>query len=258
MFYNFNQTGPGLPANLTKKEGFALYLDILYREFWGILALNFYFFLFCLPVFTIGASYAALCSVLIRMIRDVPVNPFEDFRIAFKENFKQSTGVFFIQVAIFFLMVLNFEFYTNVNPFALIILGVVALFLYLSGLYTVPILVSVKLSTKYVLKNSFFLMFLSIKYTLLSGLVNGLHLLFLIFLYPYSTPYFLLFAMSFLTFTTCFLAYYGIVKYCYQKEEGEDITPEETKPLTHAEEMAALDAELKAIQEEMATEENSD
>lgn len=248
IFYNFDQVGKGINPNEPKKEGLALYFDVIYREFWGILYLNILFFIACLPIVTIGAAYGALCSVFIRMIRDVPVDTFYDFKTAFKKNFKQSTLIFLIQGLTLILIAIAFEFYIRVNPFFHIPLGVACVLFGLMNMYLVPIAVSVDVPFGNIFKNSFFLLFLSLKMTILCGILNFLHLAMGTIMFPYSLSYFLLGGFIFLTFTTCFMTYLGISKYCYNKPEG-DSTDDETPPeLSHSDEMAQLEQELQELQ----------
>lgn len=259
IFYNFDQVGKGIDPNAPKKEGIALFFDILYREFWSILWLNLFFFVFSLPLFTIGASYSAVCAVMVKMVRDVPIDPFYEFRTAFNENFKQSTAVFFLQIAVIIILMINYQFYNMVNPYIHVVIGVIAVIFCFMNLYVVPLLVSVELPLKNILKNSFLLVFLDLKHSLLCALLTGLNLFVILFYFPYSFIYFTVVGFIFPTFITCFLTHYGIKKYCYIKE-GEELEEEipVSKPLTHTEEMELLQQELDSLQQEMEEEEEED
>lgn len=264
MFYNFDRPGKGIAPNTPKKEGIALFFDILYREFWAMVTLNFAFLAYCMPVFTIGASYAAMNSVLIKMIRDKPVDAFSDFRDAFKENFKQGTGIFILKVFVIAILVINFEFYSSFNPFLLIVLGVSTVLLSFINLYLVPVAVSVELPFKNVLKNSFYLTFLSIKYTLLSGLILGSASILGLLYFPYSMPLYFIFSCVFFPFVNCFLTYYGIKKYCYppteeelallrekEEKEKEEKEKKEQEEAAAAKELVDLDKEIEALDKEL-------
>lgn len=248
MFYKFDQVGKGIDPNAPKKEGFALFFDILYREFWSMAWLNLYFLLFCIPIFTIGASYAALCAVLVRMIRDKPVDPFYEFLKAFKANFKQSTAVYCFQIMACYLLLLNYFFYKEVNPSALPLLYVVGVLLAAANLYFIPILVSVDIPLNHIIKNGFFLSFLNLKHTVVGTILFLITTGLSIWCFPYSSSYFVLFGAVFSTFVTCFLTHYGIAKYCYPKEEGSEEVVEKVE--THEEEMARLDAEIELLKKE--------
>ncbi|MBR3077718.1 MAG: YesL family protein [Oscillospiraceae bacterium] len=57
-----------------------------------IIGANLMFVLFCMPVVTIGAAWAALDHVMLKTLRgDGVLNPFKQFWAGFKSNFKQAT-----------------------------------------------------------------------------------------------------------------------------------------------------------------------
>lgn len=57
-----------------------------------IIGANLMFVLFSLPVFTTGAAFTGLHTVMLKTLRgDGVVNPFKQFWIGFKTNFKQAT-----------------------------------------------------------------------------------------------------------------------------------------------------------------------
>ena len=65
-----------------------------------IIAANLMFVLFSMPVLTIGAAWAALDHVMLKALRgDGVLNPFKQFWIGFKTNFKQATIVWLIALA---------------------------------------------------------------------------------------------------------------------------------------------------------------
>ena len=62
-----------------------------------IIGANMMFVLFSIPVVTIGASYAGLYQVMLKTLRgNGVVNPFKQFWIGFKTNFRQATIVWVI------------------------------------------------------------------------------------------------------------------------------------------------------------------
>jgi uncharacterized membrane protein YesL len=57
-----------------------------------VIAANLMFILFSLPVVTTGASFVALYHVMLKTLRgDGVINPFKQFWIGFKSNFRQAT-----------------------------------------------------------------------------------------------------------------------------------------------------------------------
>lgn len=258
--FKFDQAGKGINPDAPRKEGFAWFLDILYREFFPMLGLNLIFLLYCLPIVTIGPAFVALNSLLMRMVRDKPVDVFRDFFPAFKENFKSGMVIFWVQVAVVWMFVINYRFYAVVNPSiqgALLLFGLI---LWMANLYLVPILVSVDLPFKHLVKNSIFLAFLNLKFSLPLLLVTVVSQMMNVFNFPYSLFPTLIFGNVFLTFIVCFYTYYGIEKYCYGTHEAEiqeeiqEKIDKKKKP-TGQEELDALDAEIEALKKQAEEEE---
>lgn len=66
-----------------------------------IIAANVMFMIFSLPVVTVGAAYVALYHVMFKTLRgDGVINPFKQFWIGFKTNFKQATIYWVVLLAL--------------------------------------------------------------------------------------------------------------------------------------------------------------
>lgn len=247
--FKFDQPGKGVHPDTPRKTGVAWFLDVLYREFWPMIGLNLLFVLYCIPIFTIGASYSAMCSILIRMLRDKPVDVISDFRLAFKENFKGGTKVFLIQMVILTIFLANYQFYGVMNPYIQGAIKVFGVLLILANLYFVPVLVSVELPLRHVFKNSFFLVFLNLKFTVVAGLIWVVTHCVNVYYIPYSFFPNILMGNVLLAYIVCALCYIGIEKYCYGGNEPEEEIPVET-PLSGAEELALLDEEIAALKKQ--------
>lgn len=65
-----------------------------------IMILNFMFLLFCIPVFTIGASFSAAYYMGYKMVKDEESYIAKGFCKAFKENFRQATIIWIIVLAV--------------------------------------------------------------------------------------------------------------------------------------------------------------
>ena len=66
-----------------------------------IIGANLMFVLFAMPVLTIGAAWVALDHVMLKTLRgDGVLNPFKQFWIGFKTNFKQATVAWLITLAV--------------------------------------------------------------------------------------------------------------------------------------------------------------
>jgi uncharacterized membrane protein YesL len=72
-----------------------------------LVILNFLFVLFCIPIFTIGASLTALYSVLLKMVKEEDGYIIKNFILSFKKNFTQSTIIWFIMLAAGGLLLIN-------------------------------------------------------------------------------------------------------------------------------------------------------
>lgn len=216
---NFDRPGRGIDPDAPPKTGFALFLDIIYREFWAMMGLNLLFVLYCLPVVTIGASFAAMNQILVRMIRDKPVDVIPDFRLAFRENFKNATVIWVIQVVIVLILLVNYQFYREYNSAMLTVTFAMGGFLGFVNLYLMPLLVSVDLKLKHVLKNSVLLVFANLKFTILAGLICFFTHAISLWYFHYAIFINIFFGWTFLTYIVCFLCYLGIEKYCYTTED---------------------------------------
>ncbi|MDO4522976.1 MAG: YesL family protein [Eubacteriales bacterium] len=80
-----------------------------------IIGANLMFCIFCLPVVTIGPSVVALYHVMFRVLRsdDGVINPFKEFWIGFRNNFRQSvvSWIGFLVVAVIAVLDLRFADY---------------------------------------------------------------------------------------------------------------------------------------------------
>lgn len=219
-FNDFQKVGKGIPEDAPPKKGLALFSDIILREIWAMIALNLIFIVACIPVFTIGASWAALNSVLIKMIRDIPVDAFSDFKKGFKDNFKQSTVLTILCIVISYLLYLAYKFYQVKFEYAMYMVIILGIGLFMAGIYIIPLLVSVDLDIKGIIKNSIILAIISIKYTLPASLIMIITIATCIIFFQFSTIYLFTFGFTLIAFINCFLTYAGIKKYVIDRNDG--------------------------------------
>lgn len=221
-FNSYTRPGKGIDKDEPEKKGIALFYDILMREFWHFCGINALFILGCLPIVTIGASYAALNSVIIKMIRDVPIYAFEDFKLGFKNNFKQGTIAMLINALIGVLVYIAYMFYLQEAPTLTYFVIAVAVLLLLFGNYVYPLLVSVELPLKGVYQNSFMIGMLCLFYSILN-LVLGIGVFVLgVLMFPISIFYILTIGFAFSAFINCFITYKGIKRYAEPPTDIED------------------------------------
>lgn len=103
-----------------------------------IIAANIMFVIFSLPFFTIGAGLTALYHVMFKTLRSGGVvNPFKQFWIGFKTNFKQATIAWLIFVFLMGFLTVDLQICSQADGaiaglrFVIYIIGAVIIFLYL-------------------------------------------------------------------------------------------------------------------------------
>lgn len=79
------------------------------EKFGDLFLLNVFFTLTSIPVVTIGASFTAMYTVTIKMVRDEDVPIKNGYFKAFKRNFKQSTQIWIGLMVVFYLLYLQLK-----------------------------------------------------------------------------------------------------------------------------------------------------
>ena len=118
-----------------------------------------------LPVVTAGASTTAKYYVAMKLVRQEEPSVWKSFFKAFKENFKQATIVWVIELVV--ATVLFFDWFyilqmelTQVGRIIKIALLVLTVFCLLAGLAAFPLIARYQMSTKEIIKASFVFAFL--------------------------------------------------------------------------------------------------
>ncbi len=110
LFYNNETAGPGVSKN-EKKKPFFRFWELFLNKFWTFFLINMVYFLFCIPIVTIGPATAALTAMMRNIYLERPQFIFHDFWILFKKNFKQSIVIGILDVAAIVGLILSFFFY---------------------------------------------------------------------------------------------------------------------------------------------------
>lgn len=220
FFNNYNKVGPGIPKNMPKKKGVALFFDILKREFWSIIGLNLLFLICSIPVVTIGASYAALNHVVVKMIRDEPVEVIYEFKRGLKLNYKQGTMLTLLFTLIMVCCAFSYFFYMERFEYMGYLMVGIATITVIVFTYAFPMIASVDLSFKNIMKNSLILSFIDIKRTALVIVANVFMFLFNFFFFPVNIPIMLFFSFAPQAYVLAFCVYGMIDKYII-KENSE-------------------------------------
>ena len=92
----WTKEGPGIPKDVAKKHGLALFSEIVRREWWEMVKLNLLFILASLPIVTIPAALAAMASVSVALVEDRNIYLGRDFCAAFRKYLWQATMAGFI------------------------------------------------------------------------------------------------------------------------------------------------------------------
>lgn len=154
---NFNKPGPGIDKNQVRKEGFALFWEIITREFWTLLAINLAFIVTCIPIVTIGPSVCALNYICAKIMRDEPLDGLSDYKRGFMINLKQGIPLGIIVGFIFFSLGYSFLFYKEaIGYFAYIILFLLLVFS-IANVYIFLLCSSITLPIRAIFQNSFLL-----------------------------------------------------------------------------------------------------
>lgn len=230
---NYRREGPGISKDAPKKEGFALFMDILSREFWTVVMLNIFFVITCIPIITIGPSICALNYVCAKMIRDEPVDIFPDYKRGFMINCSQGIVVGTIVAFMSILLFYAWFYYHAMGSFlSYVIIGLSCIF----GMFNVHIFLltsTISLPTFAVFKNSIFITVLTLKKTISSFAINLIITIVNLGIFPVCIWYYLFFGFSFLAFLNAFFAYPSMEKYATgavtfdEDDEYEDFEDDE-------------------------------
>ena len=161
--------------------------------------LNILTIIFCLPVFTAGASITAMHYVLLKMVRNEEGYVWKDFWKSFKENLWQGMAigsVLLIFVAFFLVDCYIFKgMVETVSVPMLAIAGAFALFLYMIYLYAFPLLAHFHNTVLGTIKNAFFVGVMAFPQTILMMIVTALPVV-LVYQYAQILPLIVMFGFT--------------------------------------------------------------
>jgi len=108
-----------------------------------LVLLNLVWLLCCVPVVTIGASSTAMYTVLFRMIRGESSHPILEFFRAFRRDFKKSTCMTLLFLAVFLILALDYwivhRFESVFGKLPVYVLSVLTMLLVMMALYSFPL-----------------------------------------------------------------------------------------------------------------------
>ena len=126
-----------------------------------IVVTSFLWLVFCIPVFTIGASTTALFTVIRQVIRQERGYVFRNFWGAFKLNFKQATGIWMLLLLIYVILgadryIMLHYFLPQGSPFGVLHIFFTFMIIYetIWAVYIFAYISRFELDWKHVLKNA--------------------------------------------------------------------------------------------------------
>lgn len=134
-----------------------------------VVILNLVCLVCCLPVVTIGASVTALHYVTLKMTRDEEGYIVKDFFKAFKQNFRQSTILWLIFLAVSFLFYLDIRIFNTIDFPQIIVAAVYVLFFFvcLTAMYAFPLLGRFSNTVRNTIKNAFLMSIIHLPRTII-------------------------------------------------------------------------------------------
>lgn len=246
--FDYTKAGPGVSKSQPKKKRFFFFWELFFRKFWKLITLNLLYFACCIPIVTIGAATAGFTLVLRKMANEEPIFLVSDFFEGFKKNWKQSTVVFVMDVALYLLLPFAINFYQYQTGggagswffYIPMFLCMSALLIYtLMHFYIHLLIVTTNLKLKYILKNSFLLTCIGLKTNLITTffvvIVAAISIVGA-FLFPPLIILIPVISLSMIGFIVCFNSYQYIIKYVvepfYRDMPLEEI-PESIKRTLH-------------------------
>lgn len=154
------QEGKGIEKDAPPKTGSALFLEILRRDGWDICKLSMLFLLCCIPIFTIPAALGALHTAVMRIVRDVPGDWFEDFKHGMRKNLKQAYLCALPAIFLPILLIIAFRFYFargGITTPLYLLCGAGLLLCAMAWVYLFPLLTTISLSCRHILRNAILL-----------------------------------------------------------------------------------------------------
>lgn len=177
LFNGYLKEGSGVEKDEREKKPFFRFFEQLFRYFWSFVFAGIVTNLICMPIITTGIGEVGMSRVSRTVYLNRPMFTMSDYFESIKKNWKQATAVCIIDGIILFLMYVSMYvawFYRNVFFFALsafIVMCIAALFFVMSTHYHYMLLMTCKLKLGQIYSNSFRLVGVGIKNSLIVTLV---------------------------------------------------------------------------------------
>lgn len=182
-------------------------MNFLNRLF-DLVILNIIAVICCIPVITAGASITAVYYVAFKMVKNEEGYIVRSFFKAFKDNFKQSTAIWLIQLLIIFVLIMDYRIITlsgiTFNK-ALIIAIMAGAIIFLLGMqFAFPLQARFVNPVKNTVKNSFLMCFSHLPTVLLMVVITVIPTV-IMYLAPIATPVIIFMGLSVVVYLQSFL-----------------------------------------------------
>ena len=183
----------------------------------------------CIPIVTMGASMTALYYVGLRMVKNEEGSITKNFFHAFRDNFKKSTGIWLLALAVlcFYALDMNIlnqgvmDGYGSFKTVVMVAVSAIILFVYLMLCYIFPLLARYENTVKQTIKNAMLLLFAFFPRTLCMGIMY-LFPIALMLLSDYFIFFWFFWFFSFPAYMCCVL----MVR-IFEKTEGASVKEEQ-------------------------------
>lgn len=212
-----------------------LFFQIFFRKFWNLIIINLLYFLFCLPVVTIGPATAGLTKLMRNYAREEHAFIWGDFIETFKKNFKQAFIYSVLDLFVVAFLVLDFMAVANISNRVMSVLCLAAILLSFTvwtfmRFYIYNMMVTFRLTFKQLIKNAFIFCWAGFFRNLFVFIIIAALTIFIVYLnYIYQLLVFALIYFSLVFFLINFMVNPLIKKYMidgYDPETGKKIEEE--------------------------------
>lgn len=256
LFYNYNESGKGIAKNGPKKKPFFKFWELFAGKFWNLITLNFVYMVtsgivFVLAAFLVsaqtenisfiylglpvivlfGPATAAASQVVRKYTLEKPIFMLDEYKTAFKKNFKQAlpVGIFdvmflsaFTYCIMFYLQLLDND--PSVKTYAMMLISIaIASYFLMAHFYIYLEIVSLTLPLGKIIKNALLLTVMGIKVNIISFVVWVTFFLGIVLLFPYSIFVLPVLPFGWMFFLCAFNSYPVIQKYIinpYYESQG--------------------------------------
>ena len=190
-----------------------------------MIILNVLFLICCVPIVTIGAAQAALYKVTMDMHYDMEGGMFKGFFKAFRENFKQATVVWIVELIVLVSLVCDAMLvlaYFPGSKVMYVLLGILAALVVSVTAYMIPLLVRYRNTLRQHLSNATILAVIKLPKTLVMVFLNSAPFLILMYSLWTASSLFIETLIFWLAIGFSFVAYINMamMKKVYTQLEG--------------------------------------